>query len=254
MVTVPPAFYRQGLDAAAARRWATAANDGIFAAVADHPQLSTLAYLPLEHPTVALREYERARGGPHRGVTAAAGAASISLADNTLRALWRRLDTDGALVLLHPGASPDPRLSPFYLGNLLGNPMETTLAAAQLLFGDVASSFPGIRFVLVHGGGAVAALAGRWQQGVETARPGLPQLTEPPMEAVRRFFVDLVTHDTRVTDLVVAVFGEDRVVLGSDWPFPMGLADPLGALSHRGAAFARKVSVQTARLALGDSA
>lgn len=228
IVSVPPPFYRQELGAADAAAWARELNDGILRRVEGEPRLSALAYLPLEHPGLALAEARRVAGRGFAGFTAAAGGRSPSLADAALEPLWRELDAAAALLLLHPGESPDPRLGAFYLANLLGNPQETTLAAAQLVFGDVLPRFPDLRFLLVHGGGALAALAGRWERGALTSRPGLGPLTEPPLVAVRRLYADTVTHHPQATALATAVLGEDRIVLGSDWPFPMGSYDHAG--------------------------
>lgn len=224
MVSIPPPFYRQDLAADEAAAWVATVNDGLAEVVAAEARFSAFAYLPLEHPRLARREVERVEGRGFVGFTAAAGGRSASLADPELEALWQALDERGAAILLHPGEPPDPRLEPMYLSNLLGNPFETTLAAAQLIFGDVPARFPRMRVVLAHGGGAVAALAGRWQRGVDTDRPGLRSLTEGPLQALKRFYVDSITHHPEVTELVRRVIGPHRVVFGSDWPFPMGSA------------------------------
>lgn len=252
VVSVPPPFYRQHLTATESAEWVAALNDGLLRVVATRPRLTPLAYLPLEHPEVALAEYERIAGNPRwAGIVASAGGRSMPLDSAELRPLWRRLDHDGRLVQLHPGHSTDVRLDPYYLTNLLGNPVETTLAAAQLVFGQVLSDHPRIRFVLLHGGGCVPAVVGRWQRGHDTDRPGVPKLPLPPAQAVRRFYVDVLTHDPAVIDLAVAVFGADRLVLGSDWPFPMGIDNPLRLVEHRGADFAWQVATANAAAALG---
>lgn len=243
VVSAPPPFFRQHLAAVDSANWVRALNDGLRRATADRPRLMPMAYLPLEHPEVAIAELDRllTQDG-WAGFSASAGGRSISLADPSLDPLWRRLSADGRPVLLHPGSSPDARLGEFYLSNLLGNPYETSVAVAQLLFGDVVGRHPGLRFLLVHCGGCVPAVLGRWQRGVDTDRPGVPALTTPLRDAVRSFYVDCLAHDPAVVDLAVSVFGADRVVLGSDWPFPMGSDDPVALVSHRDAEFVRQVS------------
>ena len=254
VVSVPPPFFRQRLSEADAARWAGAVNDGLLAATEHQPRLSPLAYLPLEHPGVARDEYHRIRRDARWvGVVGSAGGRSVSLADDALQPLWRALDDDARLTLLHPGSSPDERLREFYLSNLLGNPVETAVAAAQLVFGDVLARWPSVRVLLVHCGGCVPGLVGRWEHGVQTDRPGLQPLTEPPRVAVRRFYVDCLSHDEGVLDHAVQTFGEDKVVLGSDWPFPMGIEDPRTFVARRGEAFAGRVAVGNARHALGRS-
>jgi aminocarboxymuconate-semialdehyde decarboxylase len=252
VVSIPPPFFRQDLDADAAAEWVRSVNDGLAKVAAEHEEFLPLAYLPLEHPELAIAERERLRGeGGWVGYCASAGGRSVSLADGALTPLWRALDDDAALLLLHPGTSPDERLEEFYLHNLLGNPVETALAAAQLVFGDVLPTHPRMRVLLVHCGGCVPDLVPRWDHGVATDRPGLRPLTELPSTAVRRFFVDCLVHDPGAVDRAVEVFGEDRLVLGSDWPFPMGTEDPASLIAHRGDAFVEGAATENARAALG---
>lgn len=254
VVSVPPPFYRQHLDSAIAAEWARAINDGLADAVHDHPRLRPLAYLPLKHPEVALAEFERTRTDDRFvGTTASAGGASVVASDPRLEPLWKGLDADGTLLLLHPGSSPDARLGSFYLSNLLGNPAETSVAAAHLVFGGVLTRFPQMHVVLVHCGGTLPAVVGRWQRGVDTARPGTDHLVEPPVEAVRRLYVDCLAHDPAVVDLAVSTFGPDRILLGSDWPFPMGTDNPMGLIEHRGDEFVRRVAVDNPRQLLRNN-
>lgn len=252
LVSPPPPFFRQHLDRDEAARWVPSLNDGVLAALDADPRLLGLAYLPLEHPELAAAELRRCAPEPRwAGFCGSAGGRSVSLADVALRPLWRALDDPGSLLLLHPGSSPDPRLEEFYLHNLLGNPVETALAAAQLIFGDVLATHEHLRVLLVHCGGCVPDLVPRWDHGVATSRPGLQPLTEPPSVAARRLYVDCLVHDPGAVDRAIDVFGADRLVLGSDWPFPMGTDDPVALVSHRGEEFARQVATVNAARALG---
>ncbi|MFE0866028.1 hypothetical protein ACFW5P_35130, partial [Streptomyces rochei] len=103
-----------------------------------YDRLTPLGYLPMDHPELALDEHVRLREDERwAGLTAVAGGGSYSLADPALAPLRKAMDADARTLLLHPGTVPDPRLSSFYLANLLGKPAETALAAAQLVFGDI---------------------------------------------------------------------------------------------------------------------
>lgn len=252
IVSVPPPYFRQDQTEAEAAVWVHRMNDGLLAAVADHPRQTPLAYLPLEHPDVAIQEYQRIREDTRfAGVCGCAGGRSVSLADPRFGPLWKQLDADARLLLLHPGASPDERLEPFYLSNLLGNPVETAVATAQLVFGGVLTRHPAMRVLLVHCGGAVPAVAGRWERGVQTSRPGIDPLPETPRHALRRLYVDCLAHDPSLVDHAAEVFGPQRVVLGSDWPFAMGTDAPRSLVAHRGAAYVEAAATVHAEAALG---
>ncbi|ROO83068.1 aminocarboxymuconate-semialdehyde decarboxylase [Actinocorallia herbida] len=253
-VSAPPPFFRQHLGEEETVVWVRALNDGILQATEGRPTLLPMAYLPLDRPEAAAAELERllAEDAGWVGFAASAGGGSVSLADGSLDPVWELLAADGRPLLLHPGASPDPRLKDFYLANLLGNPYETGVAVAQLLFGDVPGRFPGVRFLLVHCGGVLTSVLGRWQRGIDTERPGLPTLTTPLSEAIDCFYVDCLAHDSAVVDLAVATFGGDRIVLGSDWPFPMGSDDPASLVAHLDGDLVRRISEENARALLSS--
>ncbi len=208
VVSVPPALFRydQGVE------WTALLNEGLRELAG--PQLRVLAHIPLLHasaPAVAAALGEEGVfGGFALGTPGFAGLDSV----------WKVLDELNAFTLVHPGHSSDRRLDAFYLSNLLGNPYETGLAAAELVFTDVPARFPGIKFCLCHGGGVTAALAGRWQRGIDTDRPGIEAPSLAVAEALQRFVADDLVHDPAVLPLLESTFGD--VLAGSDWPFPMG--------------------------------
>ncbi|WXA79581.1 amidohydrolase [Pendulispora rubella] len=228
-ISVPPPAYRPHLAEADALHWAHDLNDGLREmALESGARLQALLHLPLEHPHAALAVLA-SRG---RGDAAVAGYAASTtvpegtLADATLDPVWAALDAQRAFLFLHPGECTDPRLGRFYLQNLLGNPHETAVAAGALVFGGVLERYAAMQVCLAHGGGTVPAVAGRWQRGFDTARPGVNPSLEAPRAALQRLWVDCITHDAAALQCACATFGEHRMLFGSDWPFPMGLPEP----------------------------
>ena len=86
--------------------------------------------------------------------------------------------------------------------------------------------YPNITFCFAHGGGAVPMLAGRFEQGFQTDRPGINKSLPSPRSLLNRLMVDCVTHDSEALHLAETVFGSDHILFGSDWPFPMGTMQP----------------------------
>lgn len=260
LVAVPPPFYRQEFPADEAAGWARTLNDGLLAAVADHDRLLPLAHLPLEHPSVALAELDRVLqegtradgSGPWAGFGAPAGGLGVDLDASELAEVWARVEAAGLPVVLHPAQTPDVRLQRHYLDNLLGNPVETAVAAGGLLLGGVLERHPGLRVALVHCAGVLPAVLGRWQRGVDTSRPGvdLDAVGAGPRAAARRLFVDTIAHEPGLIDLTLALLGQDAMVFGSDWPFPMG-SRPRDELAHLDEATVRRIAVTNAARLLG---
>jgi aminocarboxymuconate-semialdehyde decarboxylase len=130
-------------------------------------------------------------------------------------------------VLLHPltviGAN---RLGRFYLNNFLGNPFDTAVAAAHLVFGGVLDRFPKLEVCLPHAGGAMPYLVGRLTHG-QKVRPETKGVAKRPFDAyLRRFTYDTISHAPAALSYLVDLVGADRVMIGSDFCFDMGPARP----------------------------
>src|SRR5437667_54181 len=123
----------------------------------------------------------------------------------------------------------EKRTGKYYLRNLLGNPYDTGVAAAHLIFGGVLDRFPKLEVNLPHAGGAFPGLIGRLDHGTKV-RPELKHMQRLPSEYLRRFTYDTIGHDDRINMNLIRLVGADRVTLGSDYCFDMGLDDPLAAV------------------------
>jgi aminocarboxymuconate-semialdehyde decarboxylase len=228
LISIPPPLYRPQLQATAARAWTDYANRGLQRIADDFPErLLPLPHLPLQSPQISADVARDWIGRGHRRFGAPAGGNGEQvLSDRAYERLWQILDKARAFVFFHPGECADGRLSAFYLSNLLGNPYETAVAIGHLTFGGVIERHPGITFGFAHGGGAAPMLAGRFERGFATVRPGINTKTQPPHRAFRNICVDCIVHDENALTLAEQVFGADNILFGSDWPFPMGLPEP----------------------------
>ena len=115
----------------------------------------------------------------------------------------------------------------YWLPWLVGMPAETALAICSVIFGGVLERLPDLRIAFAHGGGAFAFTLGRIEHGFKV-RPDLcaTEASTPPRDMVRRFYVDSLVHDAAALRYLVELMGFDRVALGSDYPFPLGEAEP----------------------------
>ena len=129
----------------------------------------------------------------------------------------------GALVFVHPSTRGFalPVMEERYLWNTLGNPFETTVNAARFVLGGMADRHPNARILLAHGGGVLPWLRGRLGHEAQVHETGVDVRA-----ALKRFLVDTVVHDVEVLRGLVDFFGADRVLLGSDYPFDMGVERP----------------------------
>jgi aminocarboxymuconate-semialdehyde decarboxylase len=228
-VSVPPTLYRASLVADAALAWCRALNEALRAVAASHPErLGSMYHLPMQHPAVAAEvAAEATRAGQRRFAMPAGDPVGLRvLSDPAYLALWSALDAADAFLFLHPGRACDPRFDHFSLPNLLGGPTETAIAAAHLAMSGIVERHARITFCLAHGGGTLAASAGRLQRGQDTERAGAYLGGEKVRQALRRFCADCITHDAEALKLSGSVFGADHILFGSDWPFAMGLQDP----------------------------
>ena len=209
-------------------------NDAVSAAHARHPaRLFGLAMLPMQDPVLALCELERAAKLPGmRGLYLATHVNGTELDEKAFWPVYARAEELGWTVFLHPMDTIGPdRTKKYYLKNLLGNPYDTGVAAAHLVFGGVLDAFPKLEVNLPHAGGTFPWLIGRLDHGTKV-RAELKHMQRPPRDYLRRFSYDTIGHDDRINLNLVRLVGADRVTLGSDYCFDMGLDDPVATVNR----------------------
>jgi aminocarboxymuconate-semialdehyde decarboxylase len=199
----------------------------------EHPERFTvLGHLPMQSEEHALAELERLVSIPEVvGVELSTNVAGVNLGDERHESVWDALNTAGLAVVLHPGdvAGAD-RMHDHYLHNFVGNPTDTTLAAGSLLFGGVLSRNEALRVALLHGGGFLPYQIGRFDHGWKVRPEARTHLDVLPSELLHRFWFDTLTHDELSLRFLLDRIGEDRLCLGSDYPFDMADPDPVGSL------------------------
>jgi aminocarboxymuconate-semialdehyde decarboxylase len=212
-----------------------ATNEGVAAHCARHPgRLSGLGVVPLQHPAVAVAGLEHAvlHCGLH-GIEISShapdplGGPPVELSDRALDPLWSRAEELGAVLFLHPwGCTLDERLDRWYLSNSVGQPVEHAVALSHLVFGGVLDRFPRLRVLAAHGGGYLPAHLSR-NDHAWSNRPDARGCAEPPSNYLRRMWFDSLVYTPTALDALVRAVGADRVLLGSDYPFDMGVEDPV---------------------------
>jgi len=227
-ISAPPPLYRQHLRGASARAWVDYVNDGLGAiAASSDGAFTALMHLPVEEPAEAAAIAKTWIDRGHALFAMPTGTGDDrTLGQPEFEPLWQALDDGGAFVFFHPGECADGRLTSFYLTNLLGNPYESTVALAHLIFSGVLERRPNIVPCFAHSGGLLPMVAGRWQRGYATSRPGVDTALAPPATLLSRIHVDCICHGEAAAELADRTFGFENVVFGSDWPFPMGLVEP----------------------------
>lgn len=213
-------------------------NELTVEAIAHRPdRFRAMATVPLQAIDVAVEELRYALGELGMiGVEIATSVVDAELDDPSLEPFWTAAEELEVMILIHPYASLGAeRLKRYFLSNIVSNPAEETTAAAHLIYGGVLERHPGLRVCLTHGGGFLPYQIGRQDRGY-AALPDVTtaHLSRPPSEFLRSFFYDTVVHDPDALRFLVERVGADRVVLGSDYPFPMGDPDPIGTVTRAG--------------------
>ena len=203
-------------------------NDEMARLVKEHPdRFAAIATLPMQAPDKAADELRRAmtKLGMH-GAMIGSNVHGRNLDDPSFQPLWAAAEELDAFMVIHPGnvAGAD-RLKSYYLGNLIGNPLDTTIAAACLIFGGVLERHPKLNFVMVHGGGFIPYQGARWVHGWQVRPEPKLHLKHSPEAYLDRFLYDTILHSKTTLEFLIASVGADRVFLGSDYPYDMGMMD-----------------------------
>lgn len=233
LLSVSPSQYHYYAEPDLALTICHAAANGVAAVIAEEPERFTgLGLVPLQHPELCVEALDEALALGLLGVEISSYASrpdgsTVELSDPALEPFWARATATGALIFLHPmGCTLNERLNRFYLSNTVGQPVENAVALSHLIFAGVLDRHPGLRVVAAHGGGYLPTYLGRsdhaWQ-----VRPEARECAEPPSSYLRRLWFDSLVHSPDALRALTGVVGADRVLMGSDYPFDMGVTDPV---------------------------
>jgi len=211
-------------------------NDALAALAAKHPtRIAGLGLVPLQDVFLAVAELERSMKIGLKGVEIGTHVNGVYPGDARFQPFWEACQSLDAFVFIHPvegGGRAEMR--DYYLWNVIGNPLETSIAAGHLILSGVMESFPRLKILLAHGGGALPYLRGRLDRGFQM-RPEINQMiSQLPSAYLKRFYFDTLTHDPAVLRGLVEFAGADRVLLGSDYPFDMGSEHPIDIVRAAG--------------------
>jgi aminocarboxymuconate-semialdehyde decarboxylase len=228
----PPAFFYDRPATLGLRVW-EAANAGLAEFCRHEPaRLRWFAHLPMQRPAEAVAMYREAVAAGCAGAAIATSIAGRRLDEEEYGGFWAAVAEQRLPVLIHPWFNePHPALTSYYLQNVIGNPLETTLAVERLICAGVFGRHPELRLILMHGGGFLPYQTGRLchARGV---RPELAGAPEPGQiwGAFSQLYFDTITHDAAALRYLIDRVGVDHVVLGTDLPYDMGLHSPLETL------------------------
>jgi aminocarboxymuconate-semialdehyde decarboxylase len=261
VLSTVPVLFAYDKPAADAAVVARLLNDHLAEVVAAQPsRFAGLGTIPLQDADLAIEELERCvRQLGLDGVQIGTHVADRNLDDPAIEAVLAAAESLGAAVFVHPWDMLAPeRMTRHWLPWLVGMPAELALAIASVVLGGVLDRHPDLRLLFAHGGGAFPGLLGRVEAGFH-ARPDLAATaTETePRESARRIYVDSLTHDPDALRLVAGVVGEDRIALGTDYPFPLGERVPgatIEALTELSDQARERMLAGTAEAFLGRSA
>jgi aminocarboxymuconate-semialdehyde decarboxylase len=205
-------------------------NEALSKIASQHPdRVSVLGTVPLQDPELAAKELKQVMSLPGmKGIEIASSVNGTFLGDKQFLPFWAAAEETHALVFIHPttrGFSA-PVFNEFYMWNTVGNPLETTITAAHMINAGVMETFPGLKVLLAHGGGAILSLWGRLTHGHSFQPQAKSVLRETPEASLKRFYFDTVVHAPELLRTLIDFAGVDHVMVGSDYPFDMGVARP----------------------------
>jgi aminocarboxymuconate-semialdehyde decarboxylase len=233
VLSCPPPLFFYEVASYSGTTFCEAANEGMAKFCAAYPdRLRWLANLPMQDPLRAAELYRAAIG---RGCVGAAVGTSIAgqrLDEPAFEEFWATAEQIGQPVLVHPAFNePHAALAPYYLQNVIGNPLETTIMVERMICAGVFTRHPALRLVLLHGGGFLPYQAGRLAHACGV-RPEIPVSAADVWHAFGQLYFDTITHDVTALQYLAQRVGVDHVLLGTDLPFDMAVAAPAAVLAE----------------------
>jgi aminocarboxymuconate-semialdehyde decarboxylase len=177
----------------------------------------------LQHSELAVSQLDKCLNTYQmKGVEIASNYLGMDLSNKQFEPFWELAEKLKAVILIHPlGSTLGERTVPYYFSNIIGMPLDTTLALSHLIFSGVFDRYPHLKVCSVHGGGYFPAYIGRFDHGYR-ARPEAGTMQYPPSEYLRRIYFDTVVFRPDILQSLIERAGIEQIVVGTDYPFDMG--------------------------------
>jgi aminocarboxymuconate-semialdehyde decarboxylase len=233
-VSISPYQYYYWSEPEVGRDVSVMINDDLADAVASKPdRLVGLGTVPLQNTEMAIAELDRCINElGFKGIEINSQISGEDLSAPRLAPFWAKAEELDIVVFIHTaGFSHPDRLKDHYFINLIGHPIEATLAISRLIFDGVMENHPGLKIVVAHGGGFLPAYSGRMDHAYRArkdVREGLPNL---PSDYLKRFYFDTMVFEPDQLEYLIKKYGADHILLGTDYPYDMGEDDPLGLIN-----------------------
>jgi aminocarboxymuconate-semialdehyde decarboxylase len=220
-----------GADPDLGRQLAQILNDEIAEICGKYPdRFVGLGTIPFQAPELAVAELDRLHKslGFH-GIEIMTHVAGQDLSEPRFRKIWAHIEELGLLVFMHPdGFTEAQRFHDHYLANVIGNPLDSTVAVHHLIFGGVLEDHPGLKIVVAHGGGYLPAYSGRIDHAASARPDTCTHLKEMPTTYLKRLHFDALVYTHHQLQYLVDEYGADHILVGTDYPADMGEVDPIG--------------------------
>lgn len=229
ILSVVPPMTHYALDAGLNRELSASLNDALTALTKERPdRFLCMAQIPLQDPEAAAAELDRAMNNGHLGCQIGSNVAGRNLDDPVLDVVWAKACERDAPIFIHPVdvMGVNDRLKDYYLRNFIGNPLDTTISIACLIFGGVFDRFPNIKFLVSHVGGFTPWIRGRWQHGYGEREEPKARGAGAPERYFDRFYYDAIIHNADAFEFAAKTLGADRILYGTDYPADMGCHQP----------------------------
>jgi aminocarboxymuconate-semialdehyde decarboxylase len=167
-----------------------------------------------------------------KGVEVLAHVGDLELSDASFEPFWAKAEGLGAVVFIHPSGFTEPRrFGRFYFSNVIGNPLDTTMALHHLIFDGVLERYPSLKIIASHGGGYLPAYSGRIDHAWGARTDAHGTLPKAPSFYLKKIYLDTIVFTPHQLEALVELFGVDKILLGTDYPYDMGEYDPIGHIA-----------------------
>jgi aminocarboxymuconate-semialdehyde decarboxylase len=209
------------------------ANEGVAEYVSRNPdRFAGLGTVTLQEPELAVQELGTVMELGHKGVQILTNADGQELSDPKFRPFFAKAEELGAFIMMHPnGFTHGDRLKHYYLNNVIGNPLETALALHNLILSGTLARFPELKLMAVHGGGYLTGYSGRIDHAWGAREDARGAISLPPSTYLRQVYFDTVVFSYHQLEYMLRLFGPDRIMMGTDYPFDMGEYNPIGHIA-----------------------